>query len=848
MQRRISSIPLTVVLLGCIFLSVNCSKHSTGPEGPEPAFSPDTGQPGTVIIVSNLDLDGVSADSLRVCFGDQPAPAFLDESDNLITGVPLFLDDEGYPDPPSGAVDLVVYNGGVKMVAFEAAVSVTPLPESPGAAEEAVAELNEITESLDEIFASFITGPGAVEQYSSSVTKALSELVGGDGTYSLNSAMEELGGSDAGVRILDGLLGPSGILDYIKELSSFLEGVVEDRPIPPPGLLAPMEEYVDDEYLATQMQFYVVVKMFGEQVIKESNDTFAKWIATSLGIVGLSIGNDKVNPDWLSVVCGVMTILEFVVNKVIVGALPATIHTLDVDLASDTVKPGESTDATMSITALNDPPDITLQYLISYVLSMFGAHPGSDAAKEASDLFIEGVNLFLGILQAEIAGYADSHPELELDVNLSEMPPMSWNAIVDNPALLDCMSETPDIVEPIDDALNWRAADDEYGEGRVYVLPSTDSDAHLIPLYTGGSFGEDMTPSATRSVFVKPSLALELDFPATLDEGESGILEVRAGYYLPDETVDWSPGIEITVTVNGGHAEESSGVTGDNGNFFTTVYHDGESDEVEIHVEAEGAEDSYAHEIVTAAISGGGQGAVVLKDGGFASAGVGVNWGITHGEGENEETISDEDSDNTYHEIDPAQLPPTWSWSSELTGSGSHPKGGSVSCAGTTSAGYSLDIVEGHLNGFSAQAVTSGSSSVNGCSECESYFAYGNASARFELQFRINGSGKFDVVVNGNMSCEVEGPCWDKNGVDYLDGVCGGGWYSHEDYNSFDYSCVIGDLPYYRVSITTDVSSCVRSSDPDSLESAICFTSYNLECTITPYDESELPKGIVIGY
>ena len=61
---------------------------------------------------------------------------------------------------------------------------------------------------------------------------------------------------------------------------------------------------------------------------------------------------------------------------------------------------------------------------------------------------------------------------------------------------------------------------------------------------------------------------------------------VRAGYIVPDKTVQWKEGINVSLTVIGGTASSSTGTTGASGYFTPTIIHDGVSTNIIVTVVA----------------------------------------------------------------------------------------------------------------------------------------------------------------------------------------------------------------------------------------------------------------------
>jgi len=97
-------------------------------------------------------------------------------------------------------------------------------------------------------------------------------------------------------------------------------------------------------------------------------------------------------------------------------------------------------------------------------------------------------------------------------------------------------------------------------------------------------------------------LTAQLIFPSTIQSGGNGSLQIHAGYLLPDESVQWSGGINVSVAVSGGSADASTGTTDPNGGFSTVIHHDGQSSSIAVTLTAVDADGRQATRSVTATI------------------------------------------------------------------------------------------------------------------------------------------------------------------------------------------------------------------------------------------------------
>ncbi|RKZ07608.1 hypothetical protein DRQ05_02845, partial [bacterium] len=212
------------------------------------------------------------------------------------------------------------------------------------------------------------------------------------------------------------------------------------------------------------------------------------------------------------------------------------------------------TDATITVSASNFPPQISLQYMIGNILTLMGASGSSEAIQSFRQILTNTANYFLSTMQRVIASYSSQHPELNLDADLfSVVPFITWRATATNPVYYKLNTFTPDIIERIENELNWKTKD-ESGVGRIFVMPSSSEDARILPGYYGGAFGIGSVASPVKSVIVGSNLELEIEFVGAMDHGDVKTLNIRASY-IEDEGVNWTSGIEITIEIEDGSME-----------------------------------------------------------------------------------------------------------------------------------------------------------------------------------------------------------------------------------------------------------------------------------------------------
>jgi hypothetical protein len=603
-MRLFRPVLLSFLIISFSCILITCSRSTTDPQGPmEITFSPDIGPPGTIITILGIDPGRVDTDSLTVYIGGERSPIVFDISGSAYAGIPLFLDGTGGFDLPVAPVDIEIFEESSLIFETPGAITVTELPHAPGTTGELVTSMNNIAVSLSEIAAAMITLPGIQEQYALSLMEAVDSLLTGDSEHSLATAYTDLQGDATSMQVLDDVFANAGILETMNQYASLLESIsMELQAGPPQAFRAPGAYTSTDVSLAKQMQFYVILSDFADEVVAAS----ATQIGVVAGLVSLSSSH-----RYITIVSIITNYVNFLVNKYAVGLFPADLTSIDLDLADPTLENDVTTNSTIVLHAENRPPGITVLDLTEQLLVVLGLTGSPTDIQTFKTILLDAFSYFLGLMSSTIQAYSQAHPELDLDPTLfSLIPQMTFQAVATDPVLIDCETFTPQIVTPLTDQLEWQTSNTNKGEGRIYVRPSTSTDAHYFKSlfgyqYSAGAFGENMTQSPTVSVHVGDALALDVDFPMSIAPLGTETLEIRAGYHQPDGTITYSSNIGIAIAVTGGTADTPQGYTDSNGYFVTSVRNtDHTIDEMVIFVAAAGQDDTYAEKIVRSTING----------------------------------------------------------------------------------------------------------------------------------------------------------------------------------------------------------------------------------------------------
>ncbi len=723
------SIAIIIIILSA--LVTGCGDDSGGLEpdtSPQAlTVTPVAGAPGTLLEIEGLDSEGLDPSSLSIEIGGLPAPVTIGSSGNLLSAVPLFSDDKNKQTVPSEPVDVVVFVSGD--VAGEAigAVRVLELPAADGSAEIVFDELCRIAEKLSAVSNRLSPEPGTEAQYTFAVDEALTELLEGDGEHSLRSALDDLASNDPdALALLDAIFSSSGMTDLAAGYGDALESVEEGLDEDPPGKTSDVN--IDDTALAKKMQFYTIAKLFGEEVIHPTANTFAETFGTAAGAAGLIV-----NVPFASQVSAIVALIDFVTNKIAIGLLPAKLTGFELEIPVTNLSPGEEVSALLRIKAKNDPPPTSLQDMVGLTLNLLGV-AGGGQAESFKEVLENTAAFFLATMQQGLASYSEQNEGLNLDTNLfTIVSNMEWEALVDNPKLVDLISFSPEIVYALTDEVDWKTADNQIGSASIWAK-TAGNDAFLLTLppgfiYGAGAFGESVLATPTKQVTVSSELLLELDFAPTIEETGINALEARAGYEGTDGNTIWTPGIDIHLSLDGGTAQEETGVTDEDGQFITLIQHQIGFNQVIVSVTASDQFGQQVVKSVTATLGVGGYVTIVrgrVQMAGSVSMTVGE-----YGPGYAPESTSDNGIED--HMI---EEPGSHIYSIALQRSLSHaPTGESANAS--TNAAFDLHISEGGGPGMTinGNADLSSSATFSGSSDGG---AGGNSNVNMYVNFQIH--------------------------------------------------------------------------------------------------------------
>jgi hypothetical protein len=489
--------------------------------------NPATAPPGSPVQLQNFPTLPPGY-TWTIALGGSNIPLMKNETEGYFVPAPLIFKDDGsnWPDVPAQPLDLVLNRDGVEEDRLAGVLTLEPLLRADGSSDAIEQNLLNINTQLTVIGDALASIPGEHQQYMNMVIETFNQMLTGDCDNCLKTQLGLLA-QEGGQELLDALLAQGGLVEYFANLEAFLTqyadglATVQASIAPPSSLIQPafaMPEQTD-VMLAYQMQFYEVAKLFGTEVIAATGTGFGNTLGSVLGALGALGYGVPLATTTATVTSAILFYMDFLVNKIMVGLLPGQLDRIDLDVVAYILDNDEVTDSTITIHASNIPPQLTLNDLVGTALNMMG-WSGHGRAPSFVETTLQNIIGFLSTtMHSLFSQYASQHPELNLNVNLTEtVPPITWTAKATDIRLIQCISLAPSLFTPMTDELNWQTDDTLLGEGGVYVRPAIGEEARIVPLppgftYTGGAFGDNVISSDTVTLTVGPYVIMINDTP-----------------------------------------------------------------------------------------------------------------------------------------------------------------------------------------------------------------------------------------------------------------------------------------------------------------------------------------------
>jgi len=551
-----------------------CGGESAAPR--EVTLEASSGPAASMLEVYGLDLASCPLRTSEIRVGGETAPAVVGASGEVVMRLPLFYDEAmKWAAPPSEPQDVEVFCNGRLWTMLPEALTVTELPPAPGTTQTIVADYAQISADYRRMLDVLVPEPGVQQQLFAAFFSALDEALTGTDPSSLPVLLGDLSRDDPeGLALMDAVHAASGVdqdvaafKDFIEEMSA--QAVASAGAAPAgtpagPAVSAPKAAEYDfpipiiksDIELAKAMQSYVVLDDFSQQVIKQTSEKFS----TGMGL--LSVALRKVPAS--KAVSIFLLLADYVMNKLVVSALPANLDLIDLAIPQTKLQNSEVTHSSFILYASNVPAKFSISDMTSIVLTVLGiadkepATPGvaADWINSLEELLPQVTMFLLERLHKAFEEYALVFPEgIKYDRELfSVVPKLHFQAFGETRELYVLHPEHSEAVAPLADALEWQASPTHWGSAEVYITPGPGPEGGFWgSLYTGRAFGvSDIRSNGV--VVTVGDLSILIDQPTvSVPEGGSAAFGVK----LSNPPADAQAAVVVNVEGKGGDQDIS---------------------------------------------------------------------------------------------------------------------------------------------------------------------------------------------------------------------------------------------------------------------------------------------------
>jgi len=602
---------LFIIVTTAMFLFVTCSDDNPVTSTPPDysslldnvVFVPDSGPPGTPVEIQNLSvLPDAGFWSLTI--GDETVPIIQTDS-SYYTIIPLIFSvtDTTWPIASVTPLDVSLILDSISVDTAFGKISVDSLAHADGAVDSLIQDFLHASDAIRDISISL----GIDDTLLQATCMAMDEIiVSGDNSLSaiIHGTSPIVGGEALPVDLFSAILVSTGVSGMVSTWSDSLQ-IVQAGAAKYQNSPKSLASIVDDEGLAYRMQMYSLLSGFSSQVIGQTALTWNKFSAV-LGCAGIAfppLGFIEF------IVSFVVAELDFIFNKIALALLPAEITEFKLGFLNHEINTGDTTEAIVYISAKNNPPNITPLDIVTQVINGMALadwiHNLGSARRflpSNFDEIVQGVTTwYLGVINNVLGTYYNA-PTM-MDVSL---PDIRYDSVlIYNPGLIDLISPALSKIEPMSGSINGTAKDSTGKVGLMMATQTPGPHTLIHPVlasagYAGGAFGDEHKTSNTDTVTVVADLALEVDFGNIITVGGANMLGVHAGYYNSDGNPHWADGVQINLSVSGGSASSTTGLTDASGFYSSLITIDPTADSVVVHVFAYGDYNSQHDTVVVA--------------------------------------------------------------------------------------------------------------------------------------------------------------------------------------------------------------------------------------------------------
>ena len=554
------NVPHRWIALSLLAVAACNSSNGDGDSSPPPpgeiTLDPSTAPAASMVKVDGLELDACPLRTSEIRVAGQTAPTVLNARHEALMRLPLFYD-EGtqWAAPPAGPQDVEIFCNGSLWATLPRAITITELPPAPGTTEAIVADYRQIAADYKSLAESLAPTPGIQQQLFTAIFAALEEILSGTNENSLPVLLANLNQTEPDVLALMDAMYAIGDID--ETTATFRERMQQWRgeaeasvsasstlPVVPPQSgppgsaplgFAPKDNVLilkppvvmSDTALSVAMYLYDDIREFSEGFIADTASQFS----TVAGAISIFIKSKH-----LAAANAVLFFLDYVMNKLVVSALPATLNTIDFRIETNQLANSEVTASDFKLHARNIPALLTITDITSVILNTIGVagsqrFPGDEAVSWLNALeeaLPATVKYGLETLDREFKQYADSIPggfAYDLEA-FAIVPLMRFEAVAETRELYKMYPDHTNVVSPLPAQLEWQASETAWGSAEVFITPA------------GRSFGANNTNVPSNKVLVYVGeLAIVLDvYTLDVPENETASVGVKLSHAPKDGT------------------------------------------------------------------------------------------------------------------------------------------------------------------------------------------------------------------------------------------------------------------------------------------------------------------------
>lgn len=526
-------------------------------------FFPAEAAPGAPLQLTGASLE--AGEPFEVTIGGQPAAAQRLADGSVRALVPLYLGPDNWPVPPDTRQKIEILRDGKIIAASSDGLRVTELQRASGTTASVQRSLEKITDGYERIFESLPVQHENERTHRRAVVAVLRGLVS-NGDRSLAAVLAGtsplLEGEAPDVELMDALLVSSGAADYLEaygeamaakpratapartattRVGGLLAGTglglagfslqAAGNPASQPGawdaptvggglsFVPRCRGQGKDFEIACLMQIQGVLTDFSQAFVKPTAETYANTVG--LAISAVSAAGAAAIPAHI-IISALLSVTSVVMDKVVPSLFPASLSMFEMEVGKTLIDVDETTKATITIAARNNPQTITFLDLLDIIKSVLGPavkfpNQYHDSLKNAFEYTLD---MYLYVFKA-----TGQTPSFEHGV--FTMPAMTWGPTkVTSDDLVSFFSYEPTVVAAQEEELSWRGED--HGQATVRAMPRGAGDRSKVLqdhsmcpgcVWSGGAFGTEMLESSERIV-------VGLEFDATPLRGHAP-LDVR---------------------------------------------------------------------------------------------------------------------------------------------------------------------------------------------------------------------------------------------------------------------------------------------------------------------------------